>query len=315
MRELEKEDLLDLFKEDEGSINLYYGLIGQGKTYSATADILELLTQGKVVYCNWHINVDDFDDRKTFWISLRNFLFFNPLYLKIPCKENLHYFDPLEFENNENVVYPNESVADSLKNRMFIIEGIVDLKEENYKTSYYHGNPILKLKDSLSKQIIYFKYDKLNESTFPFDVFVDEKLLCENIERKVDEFNGEIGLNSPMIENLDFAPMVILKTISKTGTQYYLALDAIGSTLVYNATGVTILFTDSTKWQRASKVTVKYHDGHYLYSTFITLTQADLVTFSNKRIKKYRLYIFDKDVNEFDGYKFGVYVKCIRNSK
>jgi len=45
---LEK-DLIDVFKASEGSINMYYGLIGHGKTYSATADILHLLKQGKDV--------------------------------------------------------------------------------------------------------------------------------------------------------------------------------------------------------------------------------------------------------------------------
>lgn len=104
MEQIPSHELVDLFQSEEGSINLYYGLIGQGKTYAATADILELLTQGKVVYCNWHINVDDFDDRETFWIAFRNFLFFRPLYLKIPCKDNLHYFDPSTFNNNEEMM-------------------------------------------------------------------------------------------------------------------------------------------------------------------------------------------------------------------
>jgi len=92
-------DLIDIFEASEGSINMYYGLIGNGKTYAATSDILDLLAQGKVVYANWHINVPDFDDRKDFWISLRNLLLFRKRYYLIPCSKNLHYFDPEDFES------------------------------------------------------------------------------------------------------------------------------------------------------------------------------------------------------------------------
>ena len=86
-------ELIEVFSASEGSINLYYGLIGNGKTYNATADIIELLKQGKVVYANWHIIVDDFDDRDSFLLTFRNFLFGIKRYYRIPCKENLHFFD------------------------------------------------------------------------------------------------------------------------------------------------------------------------------------------------------------------------------
>ena len=104
MEKIPKKELLDFFEPDEGSINLYYGMIGHGKTYSATADILELLKQGKVVYCNWHINVNNFDDRESFFVNFKNLITFNSLYFDIPCKENLHYFDADNFENNEKMI-------------------------------------------------------------------------------------------------------------------------------------------------------------------------------------------------------------------
>lgn len=98
------EELVDAFASSEGAINMYYGLIGNGKTYAATADILDLLRDGKVVYCNWKIIVDDFDDRLDFWMSLKNFLLFRSLYFKIPRNENLHYFDPDEFESTGELI-------------------------------------------------------------------------------------------------------------------------------------------------------------------------------------------------------------------
>jgi len=99
------DDLIDVFEASEGSINMYYGLIGNGKTYAATADILDLLKQGKVVYANWRINVDDFDDRENFFMVLRGLLFpWKKRYFKIPCSKNLHFFDPTEFETTFELV-------------------------------------------------------------------------------------------------------------------------------------------------------------------------------------------------------------------
>lgn len=99
-----KEDLIDVFSASEGSINMYYGLIGNGKTYNATSDILDLLVQGKVVYCNWHIEVEDFDDRLSFLMIIKNILLFRKRFYKIPCKENLHYFDPEQFNSTSDLV-------------------------------------------------------------------------------------------------------------------------------------------------------------------------------------------------------------------
>lgn len=97
-------ELLDVFSASEGSINLYYGMIGSGKTYSATADILELLKQGKVVYCNWHIKVPDFDDRENLLMIIMNILLFRKRFYRIPCKENLHHFDTEQFEDNVDLI-------------------------------------------------------------------------------------------------------------------------------------------------------------------------------------------------------------------
>jgi len=99
-----KNDLIDVFEASEGAINMYYGLIGNGKTYAATSDILDLLAQGKVVYCNWKINVDDFDDRENFWMLLKNTLFFRKRFYKIPCSQNLHQFNPEEFNSTGELV-------------------------------------------------------------------------------------------------------------------------------------------------------------------------------------------------------------------
>jgi len=97
-------DLINAFKVSEGSINMYYGMIGNGKTYNATADIIELLKQGKVVYLNWKVIVNDFDDRESLFMILMNLILFRKRFYKIPCAKNLHYFDPEQFNSTSELV-------------------------------------------------------------------------------------------------------------------------------------------------------------------------------------------------------------------
>jgi len=87
------EKLRRKFQPRDGSINLYYGRIGGGKTYAATADILSALQAGQVVYANWHINFDEYDQRRTFFFPFVGLFGLKKVYMRFP-KENLHYFHP-----------------------------------------------------------------------------------------------------------------------------------------------------------------------------------------------------------------------------
>lgn len=86
-------EIIELFTPVEGVNTVYYGKVRNGKTYSATCDILELLKRGEVVYANWEINFDDFDERESTSIVLMKFLFGKKYFFKYK-KENFHYFSP-----------------------------------------------------------------------------------------------------------------------------------------------------------------------------------------------------------------------------
>lgn len=88
-----EQELIDLFEPDEGAINFYYGRIGNGKTYAATADILDLLERGRVVYCNWIIDWSGFDQRDSRAHRFFHFVFFRKRFFVFK-KENLRYFSP-----------------------------------------------------------------------------------------------------------------------------------------------------------------------------------------------------------------------------
>jgi len=85
--------LNDVFQAQEGELNFYYGMIGSGKTYGATADAWEALRRGEVVYTTWPIKVNDYDDRNEWFYIIKNLLLFRKRYYKIPMQKNLHYID------------------------------------------------------------------------------------------------------------------------------------------------------------------------------------------------------------------------------
>lgn len=86
-------DANDVYPAPEGECNLIYGMIGSGKTYIATADIIRKLYQGRLVYGTWPINVEEFDDRLSFFHILKNLLLGRNLFYKVNCPKNYHYIN------------------------------------------------------------------------------------------------------------------------------------------------------------------------------------------------------------------------------
>lgn len=85
--------LKDYFEAQEGELNMYYGRIGSGKTYGATADIIDELNKGKLVYATWPIKLDDFDDREKGFMIIRNLFFWKKPFFKVNCPQNFHFIN------------------------------------------------------------------------------------------------------------------------------------------------------------------------------------------------------------------------------
>lgn len=83
-KEVKEIELLDLFTPADGEITQYYGRIGCGKTYAGTMDVLDELARGHVVYTNWRINYNGFDQRDSILYTLGSLLF--------PWKKRFYYF-------------------------------------------------------------------------------------------------------------------------------------------------------------------------------------------------------------------------------
>lgn len=227
---------------------------------------------------------------------------------------------------NSNVIYPDtrhnyRTVKDSLKNKVFIVYDIIDKTgqrwNENSKNDSF-SKPIFVLKDTISAQYIYYKYDEEYEFNFPFNtskINYPTDYFCSKIEKTIDDFTDEIKFSSPSINGYKDSSVKIYRFLDKIKNTYYLKLRTYGSTLNINEKGVIILFDDGTKWSRASEISVDTDSNRYVYSAFITLSTADLLIFSTKKIKKFRLYIYDEEVDKNYAEKFKQYVNCIRNVK
>jgi len=81
-------DLVGLFEPSEGELNQVFGKIGNGKTLLATEMVLEDLSRGEVVYTNWPIRYNGYDERNDKERALRNFVFGKKRYYAFR-KENL----------------------------------------------------------------------------------------------------------------------------------------------------------------------------------------------------------------------------------
>lgn len=88
---IENIDLLEMLPPDEGEIDQYYGRIGSGKTYAATVDVIKDLERGQVVYTNWSIIWNGYDERSSRWKLLLGFLRLKRHFYYFP-RENLKYF-------------------------------------------------------------------------------------------------------------------------------------------------------------------------------------------------------------------------------
>jgi hypothetical protein len=231
------------------------------------------------------------------------------------------FYDDLKYcqkPYDNNVVYSDskykyKTVKDSIINMIFLVEDIIDKNGNPYKNSHF-GKAILLLHDTITNKKIYYPY---NASAYNFPFLVsnfkfDLTLLCLQINKNIDDFTKEITFNTPRIENVRIAPMIIYKTIKNGKVYYDLSLTTYGSTVNIGKTGIIILLDDGTKINKPTiKIDVNAKSDGFEYRAYVRLTEAEVKLLATKQINKFRLYIYDKEVDSFFAEKFLHYVNCI----
>lgn len=109
-RDVPKDDLIGKFEAPEGSVELIYGRIRQGKSTHAVRLMYMSLTQGRVVYSNLLLDLsqETFDQRDSFEQVFFKLLFGKKRFFHFE-KSNYHYFDPTTgLCNGEKVFDPSK---------------------------------------------------------------------------------------------------------------------------------------------------------------------------------------------------------------
>jgi hypothetical protein len=165
------EEIYDLFRPVEGINTVYYGKIRNGKTYAATADILDLLKAGEIVYANWQIEFDGYDQRDSFWVVFFKFLAGKKLFFNFKA-ENLHYLDTTTEEFIKDInklvgvhlfidegqwIFNSHLKSDDVDKRRLILEGGHYCRSLNVITQ----RPSNILKDVRSQIHIWYKCQKV----------------------------------------------------------------------------------------------------------------------------------------------------------
>lgn len=109
--------LLSAFEAQEGEVQQIIGQTGMGKTYEATRRALNYLYSGYTVYTTWRLNLPEYyDERESFFKVLRNIFLFRKEFFKIKIRENWHYVNLRDYEDEGGVI-DTEKLARFLASR------------------------------------------------------------------------------------------------------------------------------------------------------------------------------------------------------
>ena len=132
------------------------------------------------------------------------------------------------------------------------------------------------------------------------------------IEKTYDDFEDETTWKSPILKNV-----VFYKYKDKNGEMTnYLVLRTKGLTLNIGEKGLMVIFEDGTRFEKAN-AEVDYDSSSgagWDYKVFIRINDDELSLFAEKKIKAYRLYIYDGNLSEKDKLLAMGWAKGIINS-
>jgi hypothetical protein len=204
-------------------------------------------------------------------------------------------------------------------NRTFIIEDIIGKDGKPILFGSDFDKPIFLLRDTINKQVIYYLYDKQHEHNFSFivsHITIDINALCLEIEKRTDDFTNEVRINNPIMVGRQISSMILYKLVKSDIVTYYLSLKTYGRTVNIGERGVIILFDDGTRMSKPTvEIDIDIDEKGFEYSAYIPLTETEVNSLTTKKIKKFRLYVYDEEVSPGFADKFRYYVKCVMDKK
>jgi len=224
--------------------------------------------------------------------------------------------------STNGILYPKSKGSGStdetkLKDKIFKVIDIINVDGTKFNKNPRVDNPIFKLKDITSGDIVFFLYKTRNCTSyrgFPFTTKknMDDYDFCSEIIKRGDEFTDEI-FHTGRIKSTLGNYQIITKSVKNGVENIYLSLTVPGRTVNVMKKGVILLLDDKTKINLPG-VDVECNvssKGGYEYYSFIELTKEQIEILKVKEIDKIRLYIYDSDLNGSTSYKLKEYLNCL----
>lgn len=134
---------------------------------------------------------------------------------------------------------------------------------------------------------------------------------CDEIETRTDDFTGSVTRTHPLDFSTSDLPIRISKHVDGTSIGYSLILAVRGSEVYAGMKNVEVKFFDGTVYSfRNANVNIRYLNG-YMYQTHISLNKEEVLMLMSKKIQKYRLAAYQRDVIPEESIKFNDFVNCL----
>lgn len=206
------------------------------------------------------------------------------------------------------ILYKKENGNDpeKLKGLIFTVTGSM-----KHPKSYI--DEIVLILDSKELGTVYYSYMPKYEDLFLLEVVgglsPPANFLCNRLQTEKDKFSNKLTTSTPT--NFEYS---ITKVEENGDTRLYLKLQAYGTTLNIQKTGLKILFSDGSVMEKPTeKIDYQTASGTkgWTYSCFIKLTKEDIDTLTSKTITDYSLYIYERKLKDNTAFELKEYLRCL----
>ena len=199
---------------------------------------------------------------------------------------------PSDLYNSES----EKEFIESIKEVEFTVVGFYQSTGDTLEADKEEYNPIFMLKGNDGKKY-FWKYSANSEGFFKcIRVSLDQGDVnyCEQIEVKKDDFTKEVSWHQPYHSNNDPS----FSAYQRDGKiNVYMSLRTTGVTLNVEKKGLYLLFEGDTVVHKPEvEIKTDVADEGWSYSAFFELNKDEMKLLADKKLLKYRLYIYDDEV-------------------
>ena len=119
------------------------------------------------------------------------------------------------------------------------------------------------------------------------------------VSTRTDSFTGVTTMSTDVLRSA-----AIYANGSSEKMEYILNLEVSGSTVIYDGVGAFVLFQDGSVWKKEKAPISVTFRSEFKYYCYIDLTIEDMKLFSEKKIDKIKLYVFENSMSEAHSVQF-----------